>query len=171
MRKSLVPFIIVAMIISSLVTPGQTVYAQGVISVPAEINKSFAPISIASGGTSRLSVTIFSRNTFPLTNASWIDNLIGVQPGLTIANPVGLTNSCGGTVNATAGGTTLSLSGGTVPAQTGATPGSCTVSINVTSTTSGNLINTIPRNALTSTGPNGINITNTTPASATLNVT
>jgi LPXTG-site transpeptidase (sortase) family protein len=156
------------LIVSILAVPGQTVYAQ--ISLPAEINKSFSPISIEAGGTSRLRVTIFNPNSFQLTNASWSDNLIGVQPGLTIATPVGLTNTCSGSVNATAGGTTLSLSGGTVPAQAGPTPGSCTVSINVTSTTPGNLINTIPAGALSSTG-GGVSISNTTPASATLNVT
>ncbi len=167
MRKSIKSLLVVVLIVSILAVPKQTVYAQ--VSLPAEINKSFSPISIAAGGTSRLSVSIFNPNPFQLTSASWIDNLIGVQSGLTIANPVGLTNTCGGSVSASAGSTTLSLSGGTVPARSG-TPGSCTVSINVTSTTVGNLINTIPAGALSSTG-GGVNISNTTPASATLNVT
>ena len=57
-----------------------------------------------------------------------------------------------------------------MPAQVGSAPGSCTVSINVTSTTPGNLIDTIPANALSAAGA-GANVTNTTPASATLNVT
>ncbi|HSJ89061.1 MAG TPA: sortase [Anaerolineales bacterium] len=133
------------------------------------MNKSFSPISIAAGGVSRLSVTIYNPNAFQLISASWTDNLIGVQPGLVIASPLGLTNSCGGSVTAVAGATSLSLSGGTVPAQLGITPGSCTVSLNVTSRTAGNLINTIPAGALTSTGESS-NITNTSPASATLNV-
>jgi LPXTG-site transpeptidase (sortase) family protein len=167
MQKPIGPLLIVVLIISIFLTPSQVAYAQ--ISFPAEVNKSFSPISIASGGVSRLSVSIFNPNAFPLTNASWTDNLIGVQPGLMIASPVGLTNSCGGSVTAVAGSTTLSLSGGTVPAQIGSTPGSCTVSINVTSSTTGNLINTIPAGSLSSTG-GGTNITNTTPASATLNV-
>jgi LPXTG-site transpeptidase (sortase) family protein len=114
-------------------------------------------------------VTIFNPNAFQLTNASWTDNLAGVQPGIIIASPVNLSNSCGGSVTAVSGGTTLSLSGGTVPAQVGTTPGSCTVAVDVTSTTQGNLINTIPAGALTSTG-GGVSITNTSPASATLNV-
>src|SRR6266487_1806187 len=169
MQKSVVPFLVGAMIVSILLTPGETAAAQ-VLSFPAEMNKSFSPISIAAGGVSRLSVTIYNPNAFTLTNASWTDNLIGIQPGLTVASPVSLTNTCGGSVAAAAGSTTLSLSGGTVPAQVGSTPGSCTVSINVTSTTPGNLINTIPAGALTSTGA-GMTITNTSPASATLNVT
>ena len=155
-------------LVSSLVSFPQTVQAQG-LSFPAEINKEFTPINITSGGVSRLSITIFNPNLFQINNATWVDNLIGVQPGISIANPVNLTNTCGGTVVAPAGGTTVSLSGGVVPPQVGNTPGSCTVAIDVTSTTPGNLINTIPAGGLTGTGGGGI-ITNTTPASATLRV-
>ncbi|MFT3893584.1 MAG: hypothetical protein QM730_18295 [Anaerolineales bacterium] len=155
-------------LIASLVFPSQGAQAQG-LSFPAEINKEFSPISITPGGISRLSITIFNPNLFQLTNAAWLDNLIGVQPGITIANPVNLTNTCGGTVTASAGGTSLSLTGGTVPPQVGITPGACTVSIDVTSTVSGNLINTIPSGGLTGNGGGGT-ITNTTPASATLHV-
>jgi LPXTG-site transpeptidase (sortase) family protein len=162
---SIVTFIVGMML---LVNPGFAVRAQ-VLSFPAEINKSFTPISIPSGGISRLIVTIYNPNSFPLSNASWTDNLVGVQPGLSIANPANISNSCGGSVTAVPGTTTLSLSGGTVPAQVGMTPGECTVGINVTSTTFGNQINTIPANALSSTG-GGVSITNTTPASATLTV-
>jgi len=169
MHKSITALLLCGVLIgSSFLAPGQIVQAQG-LSFPAQMNKSLLPISISSGGVSRLSVTIFNPNVFQLTNASWTDNLVGVQPGLAIASPVGLTNTCGGTVTAVAGSTTLSLSDGTVPPQSGATPGSCTVSINVTSTTPGNLINTIPAGALSSTG-NGGTVTNTTPASATLHV-
>lgn len=168
MRRSIIFLIVVILIVSILAFPGQTVYAQ--VSFLAGINKSFSPISIPAGGTSQLSVTVFNPNDFSLTNASWVDNLIGVQAGLIIANPVNLTNTCGGSVSAPPGGTTLSLTGGTVPAKSGATPGSCTVSINVTSTRTGNLINTIPAGELSSTG-RGTTITNSTPASATLNVT
>src|SRR5687768_14628849 len=169
MHKSLLSLLIFSILISSiLVVPGSVVHAQGP-SFPAEMNKSFTPISIAAGGVSRLRVTIFNPNPFQLTNASWTDNLVGVQPGISIANPVNLSNSCGGSVTAVSGGTTLSLSGGTVPAQVGTTPGSCTVAIDVTSTTPGNLINTIPAGELTSTG-GGVSVTNTSPASATLNV-
>lgn len=169
MRKSLIPFLVLAILASVLVSPGQAVKAQGV-TLPAEINKSFTPISIAAGGVSVLRVTIFNPNTFDLTNTSWTDNLVGVQPGLQIANPAGVTNTCGGTVTAVAGATTFSLSGGIVPAQVGSTVGSCTVSVNVTSLSAGSKINTIPSGELTATG-GGTNITNTDPASATLNVT
>src|SRR5215216_2393769 len=168
MPKSIFSLLIIGGLVFSLFAGGQTVQAQA-LSFPAQMNKSFTPLSIDPGGVSRLEVTIYNPNVFELTGASWTDNLAGVQPGILIANPVNISNSCGGTVSAQSGGTTLSLSGGTVPAQGGSTPGSCTVGIDVTSTTMGNLINTIPRNALSSRG-NGETVTNTSPASATLHV-
>ncbi|MBK9927461.1 MAG: sortase [Anaerolineales bacterium] len=166
--KSYLRGVLLFVLAFSMVLFPQGVQAQ-TLSFSAEINKEFSPISITSGGISRLSVTIFNPNLFPMSNAAWADNLVGVQPGISIANPVNLTNTCNGTVIAPANGTSLSLSGGSVPAQVGSTPGSCTVSIDVTSTTPGNLINTIPANGLSGTGGDGT-ITNTTPASATLRV-
>jgi LPXTG-site transpeptidase (sortase) family protein len=163
-------FLTIVMLASSVLGPVTTANAA---SLPAEINKQFTPLQINSGGVSILRVTIFNPNVFQLTSASWTDNLVGVQPGLSIANPANVVNTCGGSVAATPGSTTLSLSGGTVPAQAGANPGQCYVEVNVTSTTPGNLINTIPANNLNS---NGIDegvpvvITNTSPASATLTV-
>ena len=167
MRKSLISFFVLTLLASNLFISNQVVYAQA-ITLPAEINKKFTPIAILAGETSILSITIFNPNVFALTNASWTDNLVGVQPGLQIASPPDGTNSCGGSVSTTS--TTISLTGGTVPAQTGSTPGSCTVTVKVTSQVSGSLINTIPMNTLSSTG-GGTTITNTSPASATLNVT
>jgi LPXTG-site transpeptidase (sortase) family protein len=169
MNRSILAFLTKGVLIVSIVVAGHTTVQAQDLSFPAEMNKGFSPISIAPGGISRLRVTVFNPNAFPLTQAAWADNLVGVQPGLSLANPVNMTNSCGGTVTAAPGATTFSLSGGTIPAQVGTTPGSCTVAVDVTSTTPGNLINTIPANALRSIG-NGNPITNTTPASATLNV-
>jgi hypothetical protein len=163
-------FLLIALAVSLFIYPMQTAYA---IAIPAEINKQFTPILIDAGGISVLRVTIFNPNTFPLTNASWTDNLVGIQPGLKIANPNGLNSTCGPSVTAVPNTTTLSLSAGNVPAQVGATPGECYVEINVTSTTTGNLINTIPTNALNASGnDNGttVLISNTTPASATITV-
>ena len=167
MTKSILSLLICGgLIFSTLV--GQAVQAQG-FSFPAEMNKSFSPLSIGSGQVSRLRVTVYNPNAFDLTNAGWTDNMVAVQPGISIANPINLSNTCGGTVSAVPGGTTLSLSNGTVPGQSGGVPGSCTVAVDVTSTTPGNLINTIPAGALTSTG-GGETVSNTTPASATLHV-
>lgn len=155
---------------SLFVFPVQTAYA---IAIPAEINKQFTPLLIDAGGISVLRVTVFNPNTFPLNNTSWTDNLVGVQPGLSIAAPGVVGNTCGGSVTAVPGTTTLSLANGAVPEQVGATPGECYVEINVTSTTAGNLINTIPADNLSANGnDNGtvVTISNTTPASATLTV-
>lgn len=168
-------FLILVTIASLVLGPVTPVRAA---SLPAEINKQFTPLQIDAGGVSVLRVTIFNPNGFQLTNAGWIDNLISVQPGLFIANPPGIVNTCGGNVRDGLGGTldpgetTFQLIGGTVPAQ-GAVPGECYVEVNVSSVTAGNLINTIPANNLTSQGNDGgtiVNITNTTPASATITV-
>ncbi|HEU0291726.1 MAG TPA: sortase [Anaerolineales bacterium] len=162
-------FLFACLLMGSFLQP-RAAYAA---SLPAEINKQFTPLQIDAGGVSVLRVTIFNPNSFQLTNAGWTDNLVSVQPGLFIATPAGVVNTCGGAVTATPGTTGLSLSGGTVPPQVGANPGECYVEINVSSVTSGNLINTIPANNLTSQGNDGgtiVNITNTTPASATITV-
>ena len=161
---------LIAVLLAGTFLQPQTAYAA---SLPAEINKQFTPLQIDAGAVSVMRVTIFNPNTFPLTNASWTDNLVGVQPGLYIANPANVVNTCGavGDVTAVPGTTTLSLVNGTVPPQAGATPGECYVEVNVTSVTPGNLINTIPANNLLSQGDDGgtiVNITNTTPASATI---
>jgi LPXTG-site transpeptidase (sortase) family protein len=175
-RKKIMPkllkslFLLMVLAGSLFIYPVEMAYA---IAIPAEINKQFTPILINAGGISVLRVTVFNPNTFPLTNANWTDNLVGVQPGLKIATPNGLNNTCGGSVTATSNTTSLSLIGGSVPAQIGATPGECYVEINVTSTTVGNLINTIPTNTLNASGSdNGTSVTisNTTPASATITV-
>ena len=145
----------------------------------SEINKSFSPISIMPGDTARLSITIYNPNVFQLINAAWSDNLVSVQPGISLASPVNVTiddnnvpdTHCGGpVVSAVAGGTTISLSGGTVPAKVGSTNGSCTVAVDVTSTTAGNLIDTIPAGSSTATDSLGNLVASTTPASATLQV-
>jgi len=136
----------------------------------SEINKSFSPISILPGDTARLSITIYNPNIFQLINEAWSDNLVSVQPGISLASPVNLSSDCGGSVSAVAGGTSISLSGGTVPAKV-STNGSCTVAVDITSTTAGNLINTIPAGGSTATDSLGNLVANTTPASATLQVT
>lgn len=171
MFKSFRLFLLSFVLTSSLVfAPVTTVYA---VSFPAEINKSFTPDAITSGDISKLRVSIYNPNSFQLTDAAWTDNL---PAGITIASPLNVTQTCSGSVAAVAGEMQFSLSAGIVPPQVGSTPGTCYVEIDVTSTTSGNLINTIgfgPVNGLSAKGNDGgtiVDITNTTPASATLNV-
>jgi LysM repeat protein len=136
----------------------------GGTALSAEINMGFSPISIPSGGTSQLRITIFNPNAFQLTSVAWNDNL---PSDIWIFQFV--SNTCGGVVTAPTGATAISLDVGTVAAQTGSTPGSCTVSVNVTSTTLGTFTNAIPAGTFSAAG-GGTNITNTTPASATLRV-
>ncbi len=160
--------VLLGLLLSLLSSPSSPAVAQGPV-VSAELNKSFTPVSITAGQVSRLRVAIFNSNPFELTNAAWSDNLVSVQPGLRLADPLNINNSCEGTVTAVPGGTTLSLSGGRVPGLSGVTVGSCYVEVDVTSTTAGNLVNTIPAGNLTARG-NNMDVTSITPASATLRV-
>ena len=110
------------------------------------VNKNFSPISIAAGGTSRLSIIILNSNASVMSLSTDPAALQDTLPaGLYFASPPNVSSTCGGTVLTL--GTTLTLIGGSVAAQT-TSPGSCTVSVDVTSTTPGNLINTINPNAL-----------------------
>lgn len=174
MNKFLHALLLIVLVFGFVLSaPATTVHAA---SIPAEINKQFTPLQIDSGGVSVLRVTIFNPNPFPLTSAGWTDNLVGVQPGLFIANPANVVNTCGLVTDVTAvpGTTTLALSNGTVPAQLGSTPGACYVEVNISSVTPGNLINTIPSNNLISQGDDDgttVDITNTDPASATITIT
>src|ERR1700690_496906 len=78
------------LVIQINLSPIQTAQAQG-FSLPAQINKSFSPISIPAGGTSTLSISIFNPNSFALnlssTNA-WTDDLSAINANLNFANPV-----------------------------------------------------------------------------------
>lgn len=148
----------------------QSVSAQS-LNFNATLNKSFNPISIPVGGVSRLNITVFNSNAFELTDAAWTDNLLSIQPGLFLADPVDMVHNCGddAVVTAVAGATSISLTDGVVPALNGPNLGECTVSVNVSSITAGNLINTIPIGGLTANGGGG-SASNITPASATLRV-
>lgn len=136
----------------------------------AGINMEFLPVQIPAGGVSTLSISIYNSNTFPLvlssSPAAWTDTL---PAGMTFAEPLNASTTCGGTIT-TAGGM-LALVGGSVPAQVLTTPGSCTVRVDVTSITPGNLINTIAAGNLIATNPAGdLHVSNPTAASATLQV-
>ena len=75
-------------------------------------------------------------NPGALTGIAFNDSL---PAGLTVANPNGLTNGCGGTATATAGSGTVTLSGGSI-----ATPGnSCTITVNVTGSAEGTKNNSV----------------------------
>jgi len=78
---SVLRLFLIGMLMSGMLMQTQTVHAA---SLPAEVNKQFTPLLINAGGISVMRVTIFNPNVYQLTNASWGDNLVGVQPGLYI---------------------------------------------------------------------------------------
>ncbi|MGH9346744.1 MAG: beta strand repeat-containing protein [Vicinamibacterales bacterium] len=99
-------------------------------------SKSFAPDTIASGGTSTLTFTI--SNTTSLVAATSLAFTDTLPAGVTVANPANASTTCtNGTLTATAGATSISLSGGEVAAG-----GSCTATADVTSSTAGSHVNT-----------------------------
>ena len=122
-------------------TASATVTVAAGIAAPT-ITKSFAPTSIAVGGTSTLSFTITNPNaSTAFTGVGFSDTF---PAGVVISTPNGLTGSCGaGTFTAVAGNGNFILSGGTIPAS-----GSCTFSVSVTGNTAGTKVNTT--NAVTS---------------------
>jgi uncharacterized repeat protein (TIGR01451 family)/fimbrial isopeptide formation D2 family protein len=101
---------------------------------PPSIAKAFGAASINLNQSTTLSFTITNPNsTVALAGVAFTDAL---PAGLVVANPNGLTGSCGsGTITTSA--SSVSLSGGTIAAG-----GSCTFSVNVTGTTSGHKVNT-----------------------------
>jgi uncharacterized repeat protein (TIGR01451 family) len=108
------------------------------------ISKAFTPATIASGGTSTLTVTINNPNAGPITVTS-VTDAFPTSPGTGLVRattPNASTTCTGGMVTSTSGSVTLT--GGTVPAS-----GSCTFQIDVTAATAGTYSNTIAIGALT----------------------
>jgi CSLREA domain-containing protein/uncharacterized repeat protein (TIGR01451 family) len=105
---------------------------------PPSIAKAFGAASINLNGTTTLTFTITNPNaTVALTGVGFGDTL---PAGLAVANPNGLTGSCGAgtiTTGTVSGFSVVNLSGGTIAAG-----GSCTFSVNVVGTTGGHKVNT-----------------------------
>ncbi|HEX3154855.1 MAG TPA: hypothetical protein VHV32_09530, partial [Candidatus Angelobacter sp.] len=105
---------------------------------PPSIAKAFGAASIQLNGTTTLTFTITNPNaTVALTGVGFGDTL---PAGLAVANPNGLTGSCGAgtiTTGTVSGFSVVNLSGGTIAAG-----GSCTFSVNVVGTTGGHKVNT-----------------------------
>ncbi|HET9837491.1 MAG TPA: hypothetical protein VFR84_04590 [Candidatus Angelobacter sp.] len=107
------------------------------IVAPPTISKAFGASAIPVNGTTTVTFTITNpaANTDSENGIAFSDTLTG---GLQVASTPGVSNTCGGTVTATANSTTISLTGGSI-----ATPGTtCTIVVNVTGTQSGTVSNT-----------------------------
>jgi len=115
---------------------GNTATANLVVIAPPSIAKAFSPTSIPVNGTSTLTLTLTNpaANTVALTGVAVSDTF---PANMTVATPNGLTNTCGGSVTATAGSGSATLSGGTIAAA-----GSCTITLNVTVNSAGGYTNT-----------------------------
>jgi FG-GAP-like repeat len=136
---------------------GGTASATMFVANPPSISKLFVPNTIASESSTLLSFTIQNPNsnsTLPnkdvtLTGIQFTDAL---PAGLAVANPNGLSSTCGGTVTATPGSSSITLTGGTLAPDVGLRPklpnanqpaaGTCFISVSVTPTMAGNLNNT-----------------------------
>lgn len=113
---------------------GNTATASLTVVGPPSIAAAFSPTSITVNGTSTLTFTLTNPNTVAASGVAFTDSL---PAGLVVATPNGLTNSCGGTVTATAGSGTISLTGGTIAANS-----TCKVVVTVTGTTASTDTNT-----------------------------
>ena len=124
-----------------------TATASITVVAPPTIAKAFGAASIPLNGTTTLTFTIANPNVSvngDLSGVAFSDTLPSTTGTLVVATPNGLSNTCGGTVTATAGTGVISLSGGSV-----AHNASCTLSVNVTGTAAGAAANTT--GAITST--------------------
>jgi uncharacterized repeat protein (TIGR01451 family) len=100
------------------------------------IAKSFSPTAIASGGTTTLTLTITNPNQVTTLNGLAVTDTF--PTGMTVAAPLTITNTCGGTVQDDLGGSLdagdsgIQLTGGTL-----APNSNCTITVLVTATQSG----------------------------------
>jgi uncharacterized repeat protein (TIGR01451 family) len=106
-----------------------TTTADILVLIPPSISKAFASPHIPVNGITTLTFTITNSNAVNLTSVNFSDTL---PAGLEVAPTPNVTNTCGGTVTATAGTGTISLTGSTITANS-----SCTISVDVKGTTEG----------------------------------
>ncbi len=90
-------------------------------------------VSKNEGIVTRLSLALTNESVLALNSLTISDTLPTVGPfqQLRIATPANISNTCGGTVTATAGSTSVALNGGTVPASIGSTAGTCLLEVDV----------------------------------------
>jgi len=94
---------------------------------PPKLGKTFSPITINSGGTSTLTITLTNPNS---TVAAIIAPFTDTFPnGIVVSG--GASTSCGGTLTAVAGSSHVTLAGGAIPAN-----GSCKITLKIAATAS-----------------------------------
>lgn len=105
--------------------PGSQAKASIVVVLPPVISKAFGTaVSVPVGASAALTITVENPNAS--TNLSEIAFTDPLPSGLVVANPNGVTGSCGGTVTALPGSGIITLSGGTL-----SSAASCTFSVAV----------------------------------------
>lgn len=115
---------------------GGTASASIFVILPPAISKAFSPVLIAPTGVSTLTFTLINPAANPVA-ASGVAFTDTMPANVVVANPNGATNTCGGTLTATAGSNSISLSGATI-----AVSSSCSITVNVTSAVPGVYVNT-----------------------------
>ncbi|MFK0242996.1 hypothetical protein ACIQTX_19235 [Microbacterium sp. NPDC090281] len=120
-----------------------------IIDATPQLDKSFSPALVATGGTSKLTFTVTNTTELAAKNGwSFTDAL---PAGLTVASPTTATTNCpAGVVTAVTGATSVGLAG-----NLSAGMASCTFSVNVTTNTPGTYTNDATNVALTGLNPPG----------------
>lgn len=113
---------------------GNTASASLTVSANPSISKAFSPTIIAAGGVSTVTFVLSNSAAVPALAAAFTDNL---PTGLVVATPASPSNTCTGTLTASAGSNSINLTNGAIPGL-----GSCTISVNVTAAAGGTYPNT-----------------------------
>jgi hypothetical protein len=123
--------------------PGITKAFGGMLPFGAEFGQPY----ILLNETTSLTFTIANANASALSGVGFTDPL---PAGLAVANPSGLTNTCGGTAIAALGSSSVALSGGALAASS-----SCKLTVNVTGTATGTQNNVTGAVSSNEGGPGG----------------
>lgn len=114
-----------------------TVTAPIIILEPLQITKSFSPNPVAVNASSTLTFAVNNPNVIAV-DANFTDTL---PAGLVVAATPGVTNTCGGTITATAGSGVISFTNGSLPI------GACSISVKVSSATDNVYSNSVTINS------------------------
>ena len=115
--------------------------------VTPTLDKAFSPATINATGISLLTITLHNSGRVVATlTAPLIDSL---PTGVLVSGSA--SNTCGGTITATAGSSKVTLTGGSIPSA-----GSCTVTVQVTAANGGSYFNSLAAGALRTSNGNNV---------------